>query len=121
MSSIHELWKQFEKLEVGRYHISPKVNLLENISRISETTTEKEHVQFEKDLLYFMRDLCQLMERLDLFDKKRIELVVSQFLSGRNDKIAEYYRGRYNSTKNSSDKWRYAFCYWIITKKNLLF
>jgi hypothetical protein len=50
MSSIYGLWEQFEKLEAERYHISPKVNPLDDISRISGNRTEKEHVQFEKDL-----------------------------------------------------------------------
>jgi hypothetical protein len=117
MSSTHELWEQFEELEVERYQISSKVYLLNDISRISQNTPEKERVQLEKDLLYFMRDLGHLMERLDLVDKKGIELVVSQFVSSHDEKIAEYYRDRYNNSQNIFDKWRYAFCYWIITKK----
>ena len=67
--------------------------------------------------MYFWRDLGQRIERLDLFDKKRIGPVVCQFLSSRTEKVSEYYRDRYSSTQSSIDRWRYAFCYWIITKK----
>ncbi len=116
MSSVTELWEEFDKLEVERYHISDKVYFLEEISRVSTNTDEKERVQFETNLLYFMQTIGQLMERFDSFDKKRIEYEIFQFVGLCSEKTSEYYKKCYTTTQNIFDKWRYAFCYWIIRK-----
>lgn len=116
MSSVTELWQEFHKLEVERYDISDKLDFLEEILAVCNNIDEREHVQFEKNLMHFMLSIGQLMERLDLFDKKRIDPVICQFVDSCNENTMEYYKNQYSNTQNIFDKWRYAFCYWILKK-----
>jgi hypothetical protein len=120
LSSTVELWQQFEELEL---QTDAKIRLCATIRIRSNCNEEKECANFEINALYFGNNLRNYLNPVSgsvSYESKNIDEIVLGFRGQCDQKSIKYYQERYNKTSNIFDKWRYAFCYWVLTKRCLL-
>jgi hypothetical protein len=76
-------------------------------------------MDFEIKALYFENMTSNYLAPLNRsvsYDKDKIKEIIKQFTAKCDQQSITYYLKRYHETSNIFDKWRYAFCYWELTK-----
>lgn len=111
----HELWQQFETLEADGLSIVKKMAICNQIAKASNDEDEKLHAELENRSLYFVLMMHHQLSHLEQFDKAAILSEIQRFTNA--DSKSDYYQARHQRTSNVFDKWRYAFCYWILQKE----
>lgn len=116
MSSTIKLWQEFEKLE---HQINEKIQLCATIRVKSNYNEEKECANYEINALYFGNHIRYSLDPAIgsvSYESKNIDEIILRFRSQCDQKSIGYYQACYKKTSNIFDKWRYAFCYWVLTK-----
>jgi hypothetical protein len=116
VDNIEKLWKQFDGIEeYGSMSLSSKRRPCFMMLKILTDEELKHEVQLEDDLLVLGMGKYHLIENLDRVDKNEFEKNMKDFVK-RHGNDFDYYKKRYVSTRNISDKWRYALICWFYDR-----
>lgn len=116
MDSTLELWQKFEEIEL---ETDEKIRLCATIRQISNHNEEKERASFEINALYFGNHIRYTLDPATgsiSYESKNIDEIITRFRGQCDQESTRYYQERYKKTSNIFDRWRYAFCYWVLAK-----
>jgi hypothetical protein len=114
--AVADLWDKFNSLEVESFHILDKMRICSEIIKATKDDIEKQNAEYEMKAVNIVFSIHHSLESLAAFDKDVVLSKIQEFVNQSDAGSFSYYSQRYNQSTNVFDKWRYAFCCWVIKK-----
>lgn len=115
MEDFRDLWNQYDTGEIDKLNLE-KSNICKKMFEITEGK-QRDEVQLELNLVSFIFVIQQILERPNGITLDDLTEFTKQFVKNCDTTTFEYFKKRYEETKSSLNKWRYAFACWLISPK----